>query len=179
MGIPTLIGSAHTASNASSVAITSGIDSTYDEYMFVCTDLNPATDGATFTVQFNVASASGYNETITSTFFMATHGQVDDATTFAYVAGNDQAQATGYQILTDAIGNGSDEGAAGIFSLFSPSGTTYVKHFYSRFTGHTEDNRAADAYAAGYVNATGAIDEISFKMSSGNFDGVIQMFGIS
>ena len=36
-GIPTLIGSAHTASNATSVDITSGIDDTYVHYMFVLT----------------------------------------------------------------------------------------------------------------------------------------------
>ena len=38
MGIPTLISTA-TASGAASVDITSGIDSTYDEYMFVCTNI--------------------------------------------------------------------------------------------------------------------------------------------
>ena len=33
---------------------------------------------------------------------------------------------------------------------------------------------------AGYkCNDTTAIDEIQFKMSSGNFDGVIQMYGIA
>ena len=31
---------------------------------------------------------------------------------------------------------------------------------------------------AGYINATGAIDEIRFKMDSGNFDGTIAMYGI-
>ena len=40
---PVLI-STSTASGASSIDITSGIDSTYDEYMFVFTDINPATD---------------------------------------------------------------------------------------------------------------------------------------
>ena len=34
-------------------------------------------------------------------------------------------------------------------------------------------------YAGGYVNVTEHVDEIQFKMSSGNFDGVIQMYGIS
>ena len=63
MGIPTLI-STSTASNAASVAITSGIDSTYDEYMFVMTDVGPATDNVVFQFQVNVAGQSGYNESI-------------------------------------------------------------------------------------------------------------------
>jgi hypothetical protein len=33
-------------------------------------------------------------------------------------------------------------------------------------------------FIAGYINTTSAIDEISFKMPSGNFDGTIQMYGI-
>jgi hypothetical protein len=37
-----------------------------------------------------------------------------------------------------------------------------------------------DAYAAGYINTTGAIDEISFKMNTGNIDaGVIKMYGLA
>ena len=47
IGIPTLINT-YTSTNVASVSITSGIDSTYDEYMFVMTDVNPATDGAHF-----------------------------------------------------------------------------------------------------------------------------------
>ena len=38
---------------------------------------------------------------------------------------------------------------------------------------------AAHGVTAGYINSTAAVDEISFKMKSGNFDGVIQMYGIS
>ena len=177
MGIPTLISTA-TASNDASVDITSGIDSTYDEYMFVCTDINPATDGQNFTVQFNAAAASGFNETITSTFFRAYHAEDDSATALQYEASRDQAQGTAYQPLTSTAGNGADESCAGIVHLFSPSNTTYVTHFYSRFTMNSSDSEAFDEYCAGYVNATAAVDEISFKFASGNMDGVIQMYGI-
>jgi hypothetical protein len=178
MGIPTLISTA-TASDAASVDITSGIDSTYDEYMFVCTDIGPATDGQNFTMQFNVASASGFNETITSTFFRAYHDEADSATALQYEASRDQAQGTAYQPLTSTAGNGADESCAGIVHLFSPSNTTYVTHFYSRFTMNSADSEAFDEYCAGYVNATAAVDEISFKFASGNMDGVIQMYGIA
>ena len=178
MGIPTLI-STHTASDSSSIDITSGIDSTYDEYMFVLTDVNPATDRPNFTMQFNVVGQSGFNETITSTFFRAYHEEADSATALQYEASRDQAQGTAYQPLTSTAGNGADESCAGIVHLFSPSNTTYVTHFYSRFTMNSADSEAFDEYCAGYINTTSAIDEISFKMSSGNFDGVIQMYGIS
>ena len=179
MGIPTLIGSAHTASNAASIAITSGIDSTYDEYMFVCTDLNPATDDVTFGFQVNVDGESGYNELITSSTFVAHHNEGGGDPALTYLTGSDQAQGTSYQVIAaGGLGNGSDESAAGILHLFSPSNTTYVTHFYSRFQIQTNHEYSFDFFTSGYVNVTGAIDEISFKMSSGNMDGVIQMYGI-
>jgi len=179
MGISTLI-STSTASNASSVDITSGIDSTYDEYMFVFTDINPATDAADFSFQMNVAAGSGYNETITSSFFSAEHDEAGGSGyLLSYRSGEDQAQGTSFQILADSVGNGSDESCAGILHLFSPSNTTYVTHFYSTMSVYRSTNNQRQEYVAGYFNLTGAVDEIQFKMSSGNFDGVIQMYGIS
>ena len=131
MGRPTLISTA-TASGASSVDITSGIDSTYDEYMVVFTDIGPATDNVHFTFQVNAASASGFDETITSSVFRGYHEEDDSGASLAYDAGEDQAQGTAYQRLAGNVGNGSDESAAGILHLFNPSSTTYVTHFYSR-----------------------------------------------
>ena len=179
MGIPTLIGSAHTASNAASIDITSGIDSTYDEYMFVCTAIGGATDAEHFSFQVNAAGASGFNEIMNTTVFLAQHSEAGSDTALAYQAGSDQALGTDYQVLTRSQGNGGDESAAGILHLFSPSNTTYVKHFYARFSNYHASNYAYDFYTAGYINITEAVDEISFKMTSGNMDGVIQMYGIS
>jgi len=178
MGIPTLI-STSTASNAASVSITSGIDSTYDEYMFVFTDINPASDEKSLTFQFNAASGSGYNETLTTTYFQALHHESDAATNLLYENEVDQAQATGFQKTAFSVGNGADESMAGILHLFSPSSTTYVKHFYYRGSAATNTPSSRDVFVAGYINTTSAIDEIQFKMDSGNFDGVIQMYGIS
>ena len=179
MGIPTLI-STHTASDSSSVDITSGIDSTYDEYMFVFTDIGPATSGAHFQFQVNAAGASGFNETITSTFFIAWHNEADSQTSLAYQPTYDQAQGTAYQTLSHLLGAAADESSAGILHLFSPSNTTYVKHFYARVNSYyyAYGGYSMDNYAAGYINTTSAIDEITFKMSTGNFDGTIQMYGI-
>ena len=178
MGIPTLISTA-TASGASSVDITSGIDSTYDEYMFVCTDVGPVEDTATFTFQFNAAGGSGFNETITSTMFFAHLNEADGDASLAYSTASDQAQGTAYQHFWVEGGNGSDESGVGILNLFNPSSTTYVKHFYYRAHSYYASDYAFSHFGAGYINTTAAIDEISFKMNSGNFDGVIQLYGIA
>tara|TARA_Y100000034_G_scaffold106757_1_gene135711 strand:+ start:780 stop:1310 length:531 start_codon:yes stop_codon:yes gene_type:complete len=174
--IPTLISTA-TETDVVSIDITSGIDSTYDHYMFVCTDINPATDGQNFAFQVNAAGASGFNETMTTTFWKSKH-RTDDTTYFAYTTSQDQAQGTAYQNLVLTTGSGTEESLAGILHLFSPSNTTYVTHFYSRFTNNESSDYIEDTFVAGYINTTAAIDEISFKNSSGNMDGVIQMYGI-
>ena len=168
-----------TASDDSSLSFTSGLDSTYDVYCFRFYDINPATDNAALSFQVNAVSGSGFNETMTTTFFNAFHYEDDSNSGLNYVAGSDQAQGTAYQTIGYGIGNGSDECGAGILHLFSPSSTTYVKHFYSRFNEYYGTNISGDRYAAGYINTTSAIDEIDFKMTSGNFDGIIKMYGIS
>ena len=178
MGIPTLISTA-TASNAATVSITSGIDSTYDEYMFVFTDIGPATDGEHFTFQCNAAGAADYNETITSTYFYASHNEAGSSQVVEYHASYDQANGTAFQIIANGVGNGADESCAGILHLFAPSSTTYTTHFYSTFSKYWSGDYNQVDYIAGYFNITAAIDEIQFKMTSGNLDGVIQMYGIA
>ena len=51
-----------TVTGGASISFTSGITSTYGEYIFKFIDINPATDETFFTVQFNAAGGSGYNE---------------------------------------------------------------------------------------------------------------------
>ena len=171
--------STSTASSSSVVDITSGIDSTYKLYIFKFINIHPATNGATFKFQVNVASASGFNEQITSTFFSATHTEAD-ATTFAYGAGSDQANGTSYQVLCNDVANDADANTSGTLWLFNPSNTTYVKHFMSTFSNMSNGPKSEHAFMSGYANVTGAIDEISFAFSAGNIDaGTIKMYGVA
>jgi len=186
MGIPTLIKTL-TASDSASLAFVDGasdvtLDSTYDEYMFVFTDIGPATDNVDFMFQVNATddAGGGYDTSlITSTSFYAQLDESHGNAFLGYSTGQDLAQSASFQQLTDNQGNGADESSAGILHLFSPASTTYVKHFYSRFNMYHNGDYTMDWHMAGYINDTTAIDEIQFKMSSGNFDGVIQLYGIA
>jgi len=164
-------------SNATTVSITSGIDSTYGEYIFKFYKINPATDAAVFEFQVNAAGESGYNETMTTTFWYAYHAEDNSAADIGYVTSRDQAEGTAFQALATSLNNDADGCAAGELHIFNPSSTTFVKHFYSRMAMMHAEN-IADMHAAGYINVTAAIDEIQFKMSSGNFDGTIKMWGV-
>ena len=168
-----------TASSSATLSFTSDIDSTYDEYVFKYTDIHPSGNDIAFQVQFNAAGGSGFNETITSTAFDAYHAESDSGTpNIRYVTGSDQAQGTSYQNLINCT-NGNDESAAGYLHLFNPSSTTFVKHFIARSCS-TQQSYANELNAAGYINTTSAIDEVSFKMASGDIDaGDICLYGIN
>ena len=54
-----------------------------------------------------------------------------------------------------------------------------MKHFVTEVNGSYHTNLTMNAKVAGYINTTSAIDEISFKFSSGNIDaGIIKMYGV-
>ncbi len=169
-----------TASSSATISFTSGIDSTYDEYVFKFIDIHPATNSVYFTFQGNAAGGSGYNETITSTAFRCYHNEAGDDTDLEYYAANDQAQGTAFQRLGITINNANDNSTCGFLRLFNPSSTTFVKHFIATSQEIIDDSYSMQQYTAGYFNTTSAIDEIQFKMSSGNIDaGTIQLFGVS
>ena len=171
--------STQTASDDTSIAFTSDIDSTYKEYIFKFININPATDNVSFSFQVNASGQTGYNETMTTTFFEASHAESDAGGVLGYSTTYDQAEGTAYQVLAGTIGNGADESCSGELHLFSPSSTTYVKHFYTRLNEVLYLDYSIDMYAAGYINTTSAIDEIDFKMSSGNInEGTIKMYGV-
>ena len=169
--------SSQTASNSASLSFTSGIDSTYGEYIFKFYNIGPATDTADFTFQVNATDSTSYDETITSTTFYTKHEE-GDATALAYGPGWDQAQGTAYQLLTDGTGNGADESCVGDLHIFNPASTTYVKHFTGVINQYHSDDMTFELFLGGYINTTTAIDDIQFKMSTGNFDGTIKMWGV-
>ena len=166
-----------TASSSSSVDITSGISSTYKEYIFILNNMHPETNDKHFTFQVNADGGSGFNETITSSVFRAYHLEDGSASGLDHRTANDQAQGTAYQRLSEEVGNGSDEGVSGILHIFDPSNTTFVKHFIARTSLNYGSPR--DTFVAGHINNTTAIDEISFAFTSGNCDsGTIDMYGV-
>ena len=170
--------STSTATGEASIEITSGIDNTYDEYVFVFTNINPVDNSTEFQFQMDAAGTS-YNTTMTTTSWCAYNQENGGGQGFFYDTGQDQAQGTSLQTIGIDIGNGADEMAAGTLHLFNLSSTTYQKHFYSRFQEYQANDTSQEVYTAGYFNTTAALTKIKFLFTSGNFDGTIQMYGVA
>ena len=171
--------STQTASSSSTIDFTSGIDSTYKEYIFKFYDLHPSANA--YTRFQGTTDGTNFNTTITSTTFAAYHDEGDSFALLEYRPNADQAQGTALQPLNyaDSVGTDNDMCFVGTLHLFDPSNTTFVKHFITRTSGYYHGDGNSDSYAAGYFNTTSAIDEIQFKMSSGNIDaGTFKLYGV-
>jgi len=172
--------STQTASSSSTISFTSGIDSTYKEYIFKFIDIHPSSDNVEFSFNGSSDGGSNYNVTKTTTVFNAYHNEADSATDVGYRTFEDLAQSTAFQTFQIDYGADNDQNGVGTLHLFDPSNTTFVKHFISRSSNYHNADYAIDCYVAGYFNTTSAIDAIQFKMSSGNIDsGTIKLYGIS
>ena len=174
-----------TASSSASLSFVNGssdvvLDNTYRTYIFKFINTHPSANGNQF--QFNMTTdGTNYNVTKTSTQFYSVHKEDDSAASLAYGTSYDLAQSTGFQALTDSTSNDDDGSTSGELFIFSPSSTTFVKHFMattnSLFSGGTY---SWQEFTAGYGNTTSAVTGVQFKYSSGNIDsGTIKLYGIA
>ena len=172
-----------TASSDSALSFVNGssdvvLDSTYKTYIFKFYNIHPATNDVDFEVGFRDGSTA-YDATKTDTYFVAYHSE-GDATGLTYDGGEDVAQGTGFTPLNHSTGTDNDQGVSGEMWLFSPSSTTYVKHYMSRVNNYHAADYSFDVYKSGYCNVTAAIDAVQFKRGSGNIDaGTIKLYGIA
>ena len=171
--------STQTASSSANISFTSGIDSTYKEYIFKYIDCHPATDNVEF--QFNMTTdGTNFNVTKTSSYFNSYQAEDNSAQALGYNTTPDLAQSTNDQILAEDVGNDADQCVIGTLHLFEPSSTTFVKHYSSNSSQSHQNDFTQNVFWAGYGNTTSAITGVRFKFSSGNIDaGTIKMYGVT
>ena len=174
-----LLATNNITSGVSSSSFTSNINSTYDSYMFKFINLHPATNNIKFQYNFTT-DGTNFNVSKTTTFFLAYHAEDGSATSLAYDTNSDLANGTGYQFFGNDVGNDNDQGISGTMFLFSPSNTTFAKHFMTVTSVANQADLMVNVYTGGYCNTTSAITGVDFKANSGNIDsGVIKMYGLS
>ena len=177
-----------TASDSSTINFVNGtsdvvLDSTYPIYLFKFINVNPVSGASTPTFGFNGSddtSSHSYDITKTTTAIQAWHKEDGTNQSLFYNTSFDLAQSTGFQMLNFGDGNvGADASGVGELWLFSPSNTTFVKHFFGRSNTIMSSDKQEDGYVAGYCNVNAAIDAVQFKFASGNIDaGTFKLYGI-
>ena len=176
-GAMTLI-STQTASSSATVSFTSGIDSTYKEYIFKFINVLPASDGVKLKFNLSIDGGSNYNVTKTAANFYAGHTEADATGGPSFDSGLAQSTSDAFATV-GAIGSAADEGCSGFLHLFDPSNTTFVKHFISKVTIYGSNPQSQVTYGAGYGNTTSAVNAVRFNMESGNIaSGTIKLYGV-
>lgn len=172
-----------TASSSASIEFTSGIDSTYKEYIFYFVNCHPSNSPVPFTVNFSSDSGSNYNVTKTSSGFQAYHREDGTGGFLGYASSLHTAQSTGEQMIAGgSVVNSNDSGVSGYLHLFNPASTTYVKHYITNANSFDSSSPpyTQNQFSAGYCNTTSAINGVRFKFGSGNIDaGDIILYGVN
>jgi len=177
-----------TASSSGTLSFVNGssdvvLDDTYPVYKFEFINMHPQTNDKGLQVNVSIDTGSNYNVAKTTTFFRAYHYEHGNEGGLAYQTAQDLAQGTGFQDFTEGgISNDNDCSLSGEFFLFSPSNTTFVKHFMGKFNliKSAAGGVSINSFVAGYANTTSAVDAVQFKMNAGNIDaGKIKLYGIS
>ena len=91
--------SSQTASNDSSISFTSGIDSTYDSYIFKIVNFHPSTNVDGLFVNFSTDGGSNWNVTKTTTTFISRMAIIHGS----YTNQSNQTFSAGYFNTTSAI----------------------------------------------------------------------------
>lgn len=166
-------------SNDATSEFTSGIDSTYETYMFEFIGIHPVNDKVDFEFQVNRSGQTGWNEPIQSTRWGNRYSETSSLSGPSYDLSFDSANSTSDQLLTRRTGADSDQHMSGHLLVFNPASTTFGTIFLSRVLSQHGDQWWNDEWTNGYINTTFAIDEFRFQFNSGNMQsGTIKLYGL-
>lgn len=172
-----------TASDSSDISFVHGssdvvFDSTYKTYLFKFINLHLSSD--TYVSLLGRDGGSNFDATKTSTYFRVEHKEDDSSTGFTYKTNLDVAQATGETKLSGNTSDDNDNAISGHLYVFSPSSTTFVKHYFGQINVISGADGLEAGFFAGYFNHTAALDGIKIAVGTGNIaSGTIKMYGIA
>jgi hypothetical protein len=164
-----------TASNVASVTMGTSalLTSTYRTYMFVGSNVIPATDGAQSRIRVSIGGSAQ-----TGSNYYASKIRIYDGSTT--VSGYNYNTATSFEeSWGESIGNSTGENANFVCYLFDPSSTNNYKGIKSTAIITDLSPDTAQHIFAGMYYSTSAVDGLQFYMSSGNItSGYFKLYGL-
>ena len=164
------------ASASATLDFTSGINSTYDLYALVFSDVLPATDNVQPYLRVQEAAAFQAD----ASDYEYAYESVGSAT---YVGGVTASQAAAHMQMSQSCGNVAGEGINGIIYFHNPDLTsTNAKAFNGNIT-HWDNTATAifvhSDFVGAYNGASGAVTGVRFLFSSGNIaSGTIALYAL-
>lgn len=165
---------AQTASSTSSLTFTTGIDSTYDVYMFVLSDVIAATDSNALRLKMSNDGGSTYEEAASdyaySSLFMNEGADSDGGS----------SGATDIRLVSGNVGSDIGESLSGTVFLFAPSNSSTFTKIRSDIALDSNLGNVSYVAVAGRRETAEANDAIKFDFLSGNIEsGTITLYGLT
>ena len=163
-----------TPSAAATCDFTTGIDSTYDEYLFVFNNMIPATNGQYLRIRFSEDSGSSFKSGATD-YNYAFASVRDDALALPTGSTGDSSIAVTYSTSNTV----ADGGGNGEVRLFNPAGTSAKKVVTMLSGGQYNSGFVSLAGSGRFQLDNNAINGVRFFYPSGNItSGTISLYGI-
>ena len=167
-----------TASSSTSLEITSGIDSTYNQYKIILNKVIAETSTAILRMQTST-DGSSYAITTGSSIYATRNTPAAVAALFAQTGESRNGDNTGMQDIGYASSNDSADYLSGTIDLYNPADTSLNKLALSQTLQWNNDLGAASVVAPMIINSTTAITAVKFAYSSGNIvSGDFILYGI-
>ena len=164
-----------TISNVASVAFT-GIDSTYDTYVFMLNNIVPASDGVHLKMRTSTDGGSSFDNT--SGDYDYRSAAINDSGTFESTGSTSSGTMTLSQ-GTSNLGSASGESVSSIVYLFQPSNSSLFTTMSYTGTAIYSNGSMRPQFGSGARMAAEDVDAVQFFMNSGNLEsGVISMYGV-
>lgn len=149
------------------------IQSDFDTYKIVVTNLFPATNGAALWMRVSTDGGATYISTTSYDWsgFVSYYGGT------GLNGGATQAQIV---LATDQINNTAKPGFSGEYNFYDPANATSMKALSGQGFGMTSTSTPLAWTTFGYYTAATAVNAFQFKASSGNLaSGYIRIYGIA
>ncbi len=167
-----------TASASASINFTSDIDSTYDVYEFVFTNVVPATDSAELLVRTDASGGASFDAGASDYAYCFLRA----ASTSSSAIMRNSTGATSINISPEpgvvGWGNAASESVSGRLYLYAPSVSTDTNIDFV-VSGVTSASSRDTLIGGGKRSSAGAVNALQFLFSTGNItSGEFQLFGI-
>ena len=164
-----------TLSNVASTAFT-GIDSTYETYIFMLNNVVPVSDGVQLYMRTSTDGGSSYDSG--SSDYDYRSAAINNSGTFEST-GSVDSTFMGLNQGVSSIGSASGEGISLILQLYQPSNSSLFTTMSYQGTAIYSEGSMRPQFGSGARMATSDVDAVQFLFSSGNLEsGEINMYGV-
>jgi hypothetical protein len=169
-----------TALNAASADFDGNLSSTFNQYVIIGTDINPVTDDVDFYIRTDSNGGVSYDSGVSDYGWSVDGFSASGNSVLDFADPADAQMVTNGIAVNNGLGNAAAEGSMIIVWISNPSGTTYEKMLSWQLSGNgINDGVNFMVNGSGMRRNAAAIDSVQFFMSSGNFDGVFRLYGIT